>query len=88
MVFHEILRLFFKLSTFLWEAEQAFCANILAYFQQNLFDDTLFLSADSHSSALLVRPSKEEEEEGRRRKEGGLFSNSLDNMEDLKVWGC
>ena len=27
-----------------------------------------FLSADSHSSALLVRPSKEEE--GRRRKEG------------------
>ena len=53
------------------------------------FYHPVFLSADSHSSALLVRPSKEEEEEeGRRRKEGGLFSNSLDNMEDLKVWGC
>ena len=44
-----------------------------------------FLSADSHSSTLLVRPSKEEE----GRKEGskeGLFSNSLVEMEELKVW--
>ena len=42
----------------------------------------LFLSADSISSALLVGLSGEE------RKEGRLFSNSLEEMEELKVWRC
>ena len=41
----------------------------------------ILLSADSHSSALLVRPSQDQEEEG-------LFSNSLEYIEELKVWGC
>ena len=47
----------------------------------------LFLSADSHGSALLVGLR----EEGRRRKKeegGGLFSNSLVELEELKVWEC
>ena len=45
-----------------------------------------FLSADSLSSALLVGLSKE----GRRRKEEeeGLFSKSLEEMGELKAWGC
>ena len=41
-----------------------------------------FLSADSISSALLVGLSGEEEG---GRKEEGLFSNSLVEMEELKV---
>ena len=45
----------------------------------------LFLSADSISSALLVGLR----EEGRRKEEGGgLFSNSLVELEELKVWEC
>ena len=45
----------------------------------------LFLSADSISSALLVGLR----EEGRRKEEGGgLFSNSLVELEKLKVWEC
>ena len=43
-----------------------------------------FLSADSLSSALLVGLSKEG---GGRRKEG-LFSKSLEEMGELKAWGC
>ena len=51
-----------------------------------VYENHVLLSADSISSALLVRLR----EEGRRRKEegGGLFSNSLVELEELKVWEC
>ena len=44
----------------------------------------MFLSADSISSALLVGLK----EVGRRKEEGGLFSNSLVELEELMFWGC
>ena len=45
-----------------------------------------FLSGDSFSSPLLVGLRKEGRR--RRRKEGGLFSKTLEVMEELKDWGC
>ena len=46
-----------------------------------------FLSADSHSSALLVGLSKEGRKEEEEEEEG-LFSKSLEEMGELKAWGC